>query len=163
MMLKLMFQPSTTFMTTAMAYMLMPLIRTVMKANEIEEMAWRALSEAQLQIARDGMRLADVVEGHHHQREEEHRGDGADPVPVRGEDSVLVGIARPAHQFERPEVGRQKREARDPGGHLAPGHEEVFTGVGLLLQVEANAQHQGEVEDDDDQIDWRKMHQRGEN
>src|SRR6185437_11108749 len=34
-MLKLMFQPSTTFMTRAMEYMLMPLISTVMKAKEI--------------------------------------------------------------------------------------------------------------------------------
>src|SRR5215470_3909594 len=32
-MLKLIFQPSTTFMTSAMEYMLMPLISTVMKAN----------------------------------------------------------------------------------------------------------------------------------
>ena len=34
-MLKLIFQPSTTFMTSAMEYMLMPLISTVMNANEI--------------------------------------------------------------------------------------------------------------------------------
>ncbi len=32
-MLKLMSQPSTTFITMAMAYMLMPHIRTVMKAK----------------------------------------------------------------------------------------------------------------------------------
>src|SRR5579872_883194 len=34
-MLKLMFQPSTTFVTRAMEYMLMPLISTVMKAKEM--------------------------------------------------------------------------------------------------------------------------------
>ena len=39
-MLVFMFHPRTTRMTTAMAYMLMPLISTVMKANEMEEMAW---------------------------------------------------------------------------------------------------------------------------
>ena len=33
-MLKLMSQPSTTFITSAMEYMLMPLMRTVMKAKE---------------------------------------------------------------------------------------------------------------------------------
>src|SRR5256885_17199598 len=38
-MLKLMSQPSTTFMTRAMEYILMPLIRTVMKANEMAERA----------------------------------------------------------------------------------------------------------------------------
>src|SRR5579871_3670614 len=34
-MLKLIFQPSTTFITNAMEYMLMPLINTVMKAKEM--------------------------------------------------------------------------------------------------------------------------------
>ena len=38
-MLKLMSQPSTTFMTSAMEYMLMPLISTVMKAKEMAEKA----------------------------------------------------------------------------------------------------------------------------
>src|SRR5580692_3813981 len=38
-MLKLMSQPRTTFITSAMAYMLMPLISTVMNANEIAESA----------------------------------------------------------------------------------------------------------------------------
>jgi hypothetical protein len=36
-MLKLMFQPNTTFMTSAMEYMLMPLIRTVIIAKEIPD------------------------------------------------------------------------------------------------------------------------------
>ena len=34
-MLKWMFQPTTTFITSAMAYMLMPDMRTVMAAKEI--------------------------------------------------------------------------------------------------------------------------------
>src|SRR5256885_7590785 len=37
--LKLMSHPSTTFMTNAMEYILMPLISTVMKANEMAERA----------------------------------------------------------------------------------------------------------------------------
>ena len=89
-----------------------------------------AVAVAQLQVAGDGVRLRDVVEGHHDDAEEEHGGDGADPVPVRGEDAVLVGGAGPAHQFERAEVGRDEAEARDPGGHFAAGHEELFAGVG---------------------------------
>src|SRR6516164_1100167 len=36
-MLKLMSQPSTTFITSAIEYMLMPLISTVMKANETDD------------------------------------------------------------------------------------------------------------------------------
>src|SRR5574341_1472392 len=38
-MLKLMSQPSTTFITSAIEYMLMPLISTVMKANETADSA----------------------------------------------------------------------------------------------------------------------------
>ena len=38
-MLKLMSQPSTTFITSAMEYMLMPLMSTVMKANEMADSA----------------------------------------------------------------------------------------------------------------------------
>jgi hypothetical protein len=38
-MLKWMFQPRTTFMTRAMEYMLTPLIRMVMRANETAERA----------------------------------------------------------------------------------------------------------------------------
>ncbi len=38
-MLKSMFQPSTTSSSSAIAYMLMPLISTVMKAKEIAESA----------------------------------------------------------------------------------------------------------------------------
>ena len=54
-------------------------------------------SEAQFQIAGNGVRFGDVVERHHDQREEEHGGNGADPIPVRGENTVLIGGAGPAH------------------------------------------------------------------
>ena len=96
---------------------------------------------AQVEIAGDRVRLAHVVEGHHHQAEEEHGGNGADPVPVRGQDAVLVGRAGPAHQFQRAQVGGNKAQARDPGGHFAPGHEELFAGVGAALEVEADPDH----------------------
>ncbi len=42
-MLKLMSQPRTTFMTSAMEYMLMPLISTVMKPKETAESGARRL------------------------------------------------------------------------------------------------------------------------
>ena len=97
-----------------------------------------AAAVAQVQIAGHRVGLADVIEGHHHQAEEDHGGNGADPVPVRGEDAVLVGGAGPAHQFQRAQVGRNKAQARDPGGHFAPGHEELFAGVRAALEVEAD-------------------------
>ena len=122
--------------------MLMPLISTVMNAKADGGKRAAGFSEAQFQIAGHGVRLGDVVERHHHQAEEQHRGDRADPIPVRRQNAVLIGRRRPAHQFERAEIGRQKAEARDPGGHLPPGQEEIFAGVGLALQVETDGQHQ---------------------
>ena len=121
--------------------------------------AARALAEAKLQIAGDGVRLGDVVEGHHDDAEEEHGGDGADPVPVGGEDSVLVGRAGPAHQFERAEIGGDEAEAGDPGGHLAPGQKELLAGVGRALHIEADEDHHGEVKQQDGDIDRREADQ----
>ena len=89
-----------------------------------------SVAVAEMQVAGDGVRLRDVVEGHHDDAEEEHGGDGADPVPVGGEDAVLVGGAGPAHELERAEVGGDEAEAGDPCGHFAAGHEELFAGVG---------------------------------
>ena len=95
-MLKWMFQPSTTFMTTAMAYMLTPDMRMVINAKEIALKRAGGGAVAQLQIAGDGMRFRDVIKRHHHDAEEEHRGDGADPIPVRGQDAVLIRRSRPS-------------------------------------------------------------------
>src|SRR5664279_1559304 len=47
-------------------------------------------AEAQVEIARDRVRFAHVIEGHHDQAKEDHGGDGTDPIPVSGEDAVLV-------------------------------------------------------------------------
>ena len=113
------------------------------------------LAEAKLEVAGNGVGLGDVIEGHHHDAQEEHGRDGADPVPVGRQDAVLVGRAGPAHQLERAQVGRQEAQAGDPGRHLAAGQEEVFAGLGLPLQVPADAQHHGEVGDDDHQVGER--------
>src|SRR5690348_9445308 len=73
----------------------------------------------QFEIAGDGVRLRNVVERHHEDAEEEHGGDGGDPVGVRGEDAVLVRRGGPAHQLESAEIGGEEAEAGDPGRHLA--------------------------------------------
>ena len=65
-------------------------------------------AEAEVEIPGDRVRFAHVIEGHHDQSEEDHGGNGADPIPVSGEDAVLVGGAGPAHQLKRAEVGRDE-------------------------------------------------------
>ena len=111
------------------------------------------MAVAKLEIAGHGVGFADVIKGHHHHAEKEHGGDGADPIPVRGENAVLIGRAGPAHQFQRTQIGGDKAQARDPGGHLAAGHEELFAGVRLLLEVEADPDDHREVDGDDGDIE----------
>lgn len=113
--------------------------------------------EAELEIAGNRMRLRDVVERHHEEAEEEHRGNSSNPVGVRGEHAVFVGGTGPAHELERAEIGGNEAEAGDPGGHFAAGHEEVFAGVRALLQIESDAQDEGEVKSNDGDVDWGKM------
>ena len=111
------------------------------------------LAVAQLEIAGDGVGLRDVIERDHHQREKDHGGDGADPIPVRGEDAVLIGRCGPTHEFKRTQIGGEEAETSDPSGHFPAGEEEVFPGLGVVLQIEADADHRDEVERDDDAID----------
>src|SRR5262249_36277154 len=114
-------------------------------------------SEAEPQIAWNRMGLGDVVERHHDQCEEEHCGNGANPIPMGGEDSILISGTCPAHQFQRAQVCGKKTKTSDPGGHGTASHEEVFAGVGAALEVEADDKYQREIENDDDEIDDREM------
>jgi hypothetical protein len=101
--------------------------------------------------------LRDVIERHHHDTEEEHGGDGADPVPVHRKNAVLICGPRPSHQLERSQICGDKAEAGDPGRHLPPGEEELLAGVGRSLSVEPDEDHQDEVEQQDENIGRREM------
>ncbi len=105
--------------------------------------------EAKLEVARHRVGLRDVVERHHHHAQEEHGGDGADPIPVRGQDAVLIGRGRPSHQLQGAEVGGQEAQARHPGCHLAPREEEIFAGRRPCLEVKPDAQDGHEVDHND--------------
>ena len=116
-------------------------------------------AEAQFQIARDRMRLGNVIKRHHHQAEKEHGRNGADPIPMRRQDSVLIGGGRPAHQFERAEIRGKEAEAGDPGRHFAAGEEEIFAGIGTALEVKADRQNEHKIKDDDNQVNEGKMYE----
>src|SRR5215469_18653579 len=105
------------------------------------------------------MRFGDVVERHHHQRQEEHRRDRANPVPVRCQDAVLIGGGCPPHEFQRSQVRREKAETGYPCRHLTAGHEEIFAGVGLSLQIPADGKYKREVKSDNHHIHRGKVHQ----
>jgi hypothetical protein len=74
-----------------------------------------------------------------------------------GEDAVLVGRAGPAHQLERAQVGGDEAEARDPRGHFAASHEELFAGVGAAFEVEADPDNHDEVDGDDGDIECAQV------
>ena len=132
-----------------MANMLAPLTRTVSNAKEMPASDAARLSYRRLKVAGHGMRLANIVEGHHHDGQEEDRRDGPDQVGMRPQHAVLIGHGRPAHRLQRTEVGRDEAQAGDPGRHFSSGHEEVLAGAGKLLQVNADSQHDDEIDGDD--------------
>ena len=107
------------------------------------------LPVAKLQVTRYRVGLRNVVEGHHDQSQEQYGGNGPDPVKVCGQNPVLIGGCRPAHQLQRAEVCRQEAQTRNPGGHLPPGQEEVFSRLGIPLEVKPHREDRDEVGYDD--------------
>ena len=105
------------------------------------------------------MSLGNVVERHHHQREKQHGWNGANPIPVRRQNAILIGRCRPPHKFERAQVGSQKTQTCDPGGHLASRQEKVFAGLRESLQVAADSQDGTKIENNDRVIHSGKVHQ----
>ena len=86
---------------------------------------------------------------------------GAMLVPILGliETGGWSGFkARLAQNIATGEVlGGDEAEAGDPGGHFAAGHEELFAGVGLAFEVEADPDHHDEVDGDYGDVERAKM------
>ena len=109
----------------------------------------RRAVEAQAQVLRHAAHLRAVVERHHHDPEEDHRRDRADPVVVHGRVAELRAVGGHAEDLERAEVGRDEREAGDPGGQRAAREEVVEARLDVALGREADAEHGDEVEEQD--------------
>ena len=82
-MLRFMSQPSKRWRIFAMANMLAPLTMMVMKANDDAGHRGRPFAVPQGQVARHGVRPANVVKRHHHDGKEEDGGNRADQIGVR--------------------------------------------------------------------------------
>src|SRR6266403_5139079 len=78
-------------------------------------------------------------------------------ITVGGQYPVLIGGASPSHELERTEICRKKAETRDPCGHLATSHEIIFACICALLQIKANRQNEREIENNNGQVNRRKM------
>ncbi len=105
--------------------------------------------EAQAQVVRDAADLGPVVEGHHHDAQEDHRGDRADPVEVHGRDAVLGTVGGHAEDLERAEVGGDEGQAGDPGGQRPAGQEEVEVRLDRQTRDGADPEHHDEVDAED--------------
>ena len=113
----------------------------------------RAGAEPAAHELRDRPDLRAVVERHHHDAEEEHRRDRADPEVVDGRQPELGAGRRHAHDLDRAEVGGDERQAGHPGRQRAAREEEVDRVGDLAPGQHADAQHDGEVEEDDQVVD----------
>ena len=97
--------------------------------------------------------LRAVVEGHHHDAEEEHRRDRADPEVVHGRDADLRAVRRHAHDLDGAEVGRDEGQPGHPGRQRPAGQEEVDRVRDLAAGQQPDAEDDREVEEDDQVVD----------
>jgi hypothetical protein len=109
----------------------------------------RRLVEAQAQVLGHAADLRAVVERHHHDPEEDHRWDRADPVVVHRVDAELRAVGRHAEDLERAEVGGDEGQARDPGGQRAAREEVVEARLDVAAGDEPDPEHGDEVDRQD--------------
>ena len=113
----------------------------------------RAAAEAQPQVLGHRAHLRAVVEGHHHEAQEDHGRDRADPVEVHGRGAVLRPVGGLPQQLQRSEVGGDEGEAGDPGRQRPAREEVVEARLDVALGREADAEHHDEVDEQDRVVD----------
>ena len=92
--------------------------------------------------------LRAVVERHHHDAEEQHRRDRADPEVVERRQTDLRAVGRHAHDLDGTEVGGDERQARHPGRQRAARQEEVDRVRHRAARHHADAEDECEVDRD---------------
>ncbi len=97
--------------------------------------------------------LGAVVERHHHDAEEQHRRDGADPEVVHRRDAELRAVGGHAHDLDGAEVGGDERQSGDPRRQRTAGEEEVEAARHRAPGHDADADDEAEVERDQQVVD----------
>ncbi len=90
-----------------------------------------------------------VVERHHHDAEEHHGRDRADPVEMHGRQAVLGAVRGHAQDLDRAEVGGDEGEPGDPGRQRPAGQQEVLAGGDGPAGDHPDGDDQGEVNPQD--------------
>ena len=89
--------------------------------------------------------------------DEHHGRDGPDPVEVARHHAVLGARGRHADHFLGAQVGREERQPGDPGGDRAAREEEVLAAPDVSPQDPADAEHEGEIDDQDRVVDRAEL------
>ena len=113
----------------------------------------RRLAKAQAQVLGHGADLRPVVEGHHHEAQEDHGRNRAEPVVVHGRRAVLGAVRRLAEDLQRAQVRGDEGEARDPRRQRTARQEEVDVGLDRQPGDEPDAEHDREVDGEDRVVD----------
>ncbi len=143
----------------AIAYIEMPEENTVISRERERVERPRLFVETQPQVFGDRTRPRAVVERHHEDAEEHHRGNCAHPVEMAGRDPVFRARRAHADDFLRAEVGRQEREAADPRRQRAPRLKEVGARLGVALQRHADADDEREIDENERPVERREGHE----
>ena len=97
--------------------------------------------------------LGAVVERHHHDAQEQHRRDGADPEVVDRRDAVVGAVGGHADDLDGAQVGRDERQSGHPGGECPSGQEEVQAARDGPAGHDPDAEDEDEVERDQQVVD----------
>ena len=119
----------------------------------------RAVVEPPLQIFRHAAQPGYVVEPHHENSEENHRRDGAGPIPMVRHHPVLRAHRDHADNLERAEIGGHERQPRNPGWQRTAREKEVLGCFHPVLEPIANADDEENVCEQDGEIDGGEMHE----
>jgi len=103
------------------------------------------------------MRLRNVIERHHHDAEEQHRGNRTDPIPVRGKNSILIGRAAQPSNSSEPRLADRSSGRNHAVISRRPG--KILATLREAFQVKADAQNSEEVDCNDGQVNRRETHQ----
>ena len=119
----------------------------------------RLFVEAELEVFRHRSRLGAIIERDHEHAEEDHRGDGSEPIEMRREDSVLSAACAHSDHFLCTEIGRYERKAGDPGRNGSSGHEEIAAGFDVPFKDDADSQDEREINDENEVINFAEIKQ----
>jgi len=116
------------------------------------------LVEAEPEVLRDASGFRSVVEGHHEDADEDHGGDGADPIEMTGDDAVFGSGGAHADDFLGSQICADEGQAADPGRDRASCEEEVVAGAHVALEGKSDSQDEDEIDQHDQPVDYGQRH-----